>query len=104
MKQITPHAPEPWNYEREYVSAERKQTTGDFIIRDQEARYLCKIAGEANAAFLVRACNSFYGMLDALEMQQMAEYDREASIRKGYFDSAKELRECAIANAKGRAP
>jgi hypothetical protein len=42
-------------------------------------------------------------MLEALEAQEMAEWDPEAARRKGYFDRARELRRAAIAKAKGRA-
>jgi len=40
-------------------------------------------------------------MLEALQAQQMAEYDREASRRKGYFERAAQLRQAAIARAPG---
>ena len=40
-------------------------------------------------------------MLAALEMQEMAEYDPEASRRKGYFDTARDMRKAAIAKARG---
>lgn len=42
-------------------------------------------------------------LLEALEAQEFAECDREAGIRKGYFDHARELRKAAIAAAKGGA-
>jgi hypothetical protein len=45
------------------------------------------------------AINAARDMLAALEMQQMADYDPEASHRKGYFVHARELREAAIAKA-----
>jgi hypothetical protein len=54
---------------------------------------------EAQAALAAAAPD----LLAALEMQQMAEYDREASLRKGYFDEAKCMRDAAIAKAKGGA-
>jgi hypothetical protein len=50
---------------------------------------------KANARLIAAAPD----MLAALEMQQMAEYDPEASRRKGYFDRARELRDAAIAKA-----
>jgi hypothetical protein len=42
-------------------------------------------------------------MLEALEAQEMAEWDADAARRKGYFDRAKELRRAALARAKGGA-
>jgi hypothetical protein len=44
--------------------------------------------------------NASADMLEALEAQQMAEYDAEASRRKGYFERAREMREAALAKAK----
>ncbi len=42
-------------------------------------------------------------MLEALEAQEMAEWDTGSARRKGYFDRARELRRTAIARAKGGA-
>jgi hypothetical protein len=42
-------------------------------------------------------------MLEALEAQEMAEWDAEAARRKGYFDRARELRRAALARVKGGA-
>lgn len=42
-------------------------------------------------------------LLEALEAQEMAEWDPEAAQRKGYFDRARELRRAALAQAKGGA-
>ena len=39
-------------------------------------------------------------MLEALEAQELAEWDAEASRRKGYFDRARELRRAALAAAR----
>jgi hypothetical protein len=47
--------------------------------------------------------NAAPDMLEALEAQEMAEWDPEAARRKGYFDRARELRRAAIARAKGGA-
>jgi hypothetical protein len=41
-------------------------------------------------------------MLEALEAQEWAEYDPEASRRKGYFDRARALRKAALATARGQ--
>jgi hypothetical protein len=40
-------------------------------------------------------------MFEALCAQEMAEFDPEASSRKGYFDNALELRKDALAKARG---
>lgn len=42
-------------------------------------------------------------LLEALEAQEMAEWDPEAAQRKGYFDRARELRRASVAKAKGGA-
>jgi hypothetical protein len=41
-------------------------------------------------------------MLEALEAQKWAEYDPEASRRKGYFGRARALRKAALAKARGQ--
>ena len=41
-------------------------------------------------------------MFEALCAQEMAEYDPEASNRKGYFTNARELRNAALAKARGQ--
>jgi hypothetical protein len=40
-------------------------------------------------------------MFEALSAQEMAEFDPEASDRKGYFHNARELRKTALAKARG---
>src|SRR5262249_30728064 len=103
MTKDAAHTPAPLSFETQYVSAERKQTTGRFIVRDRENNYLFEVEGEANAEFIVNACNSHLAMLTALEWQAMAEADPQASRRKGYFDRAREARKSAIAKTKGGA-
>lgn len=51
---------------------------------------------------LRRKIDAAEAMFDALEAQEMAEYDPEASRRKGYFDRARELRQTALAQARGQ--
>jgi hypothetical protein len=41
-------------------------------------------------------------LLAALEMQEMAEADPEASRRKGYFDTAREMRRAAIKKTRNQ--
>jgi hypothetical protein len=52
---------------------------------------------EANASLIAAAP----AMLEALQFQEMAEHDRAASARKGYFEEAARLRRAAIAQANG---
>jgi hypothetical protein len=42
------------------------------------------------------------GMFEALCAQEVAEFDPDASRRKGYFDNARELRNAALAKARGQ--
>ena len=53
---------------------------------------------EANCALVYAAPL----LLEALEAQEWAEYDPEASRRKGYFDRARALRKAALAIARGQ--
>jgi hypothetical protein len=41
-------------------------------------------------------------MYEALCAQEMAEFDPEASSRKGYFINARKLRKAALAKARGQ--
>jgi hypothetical protein len=58
---------------------------GEFDVEQQKAEALHAAAPD---------------LLAALEAQEMAEADPEASLRKGYFDRARELRKAALAKAK----
>lgn len=49
-----------------------------------------------------RLCDAAEAMFEALEAQEMAEFDPEASRRKGYFDNARALRETALKTARGQ--
>ncbi|MGO9172211.1 MAG: hypothetical protein ACLP7P_09630 [Rhodomicrobium sp.] len=49
--------PGPWSFEPEYVSAERKLTTGKFIIRDAGQKFVCTVEGEANARLIADAAS-----------------------------------------------
>ncbi len=61
----------------------------DFVLHNADAGMRLKLdAAEA--------------MFDALCAQEMAEFDPEASHRKGYFDNALELRKNALAKARGQ--
>jgi hypothetical protein len=54
---------------------------------------------EANCALVYAATR----MLEALEAQEWAAYDPEVSRQKGSFDRARELRQAALAAARGQA-
>jgi hypothetical protein len=61
----------------------------DFVLHNADAEKRLKLdAAEA--------------MFEALCAQEMAEFDREAGCRKGYFDNALELRKNALAKARGQ--
>jgi len=47
--------PGPWSFEPEYISAERKLTTGKFIIRDAQQKFVCEVEGETNARLIAAA-------------------------------------------------
>lgn len=49
-----------------------------------------------------RLCEAAEAMFEALAAQEMAEFDPEASRRKGYFDHARVLREAALKTARGQ--
>ena len=47
-----------------------------------------------------RKIDAAEAMFEALEAQEMAEFDPEAARRKGYFDRARALREAALKKAR----
>ena len=49
-----------------------------------------------------RLSDAAEAMFAALEAQEMAEFDPEASHRKGYFDHARILRKAALKTARGQ--
>jgi hypothetical protein len=60
--------------------------------------YILRTGGEA----LRRKIDAAEAMFDALEAQEMAEFDPQASRRKGYFDRARALRQAALGKARGQ--
>jgi pyrroloquinoline quinone (PQQ) biosynthesis protein C len=56
----------------------------------------------ANAAFIVRACNSHADLIQALEFVSMTFADMEASERKGYLTECPKIVAAALAKAEGQ--
>jgi hypothetical protein len=105
------HTPEPW-----YVQP--SDYPGGLLIKPIPGQVVAQCDQvpemEANARRIVAAVNACEGisteslekgvvreLLEALGAQEMAEWDAEASRRKGYFDRARELRRAALAVARG---
>jgi hypothetical protein len=82
---------------------------GDFATREHAEEVFARITGilfgtARDVARHLRAMHAGPQLLEALEWQEMAEYDPDASRRKGYFDRAREHRRAAIALAKNGRP
>jgi hypothetical protein len=105
------HTPEPW-------FVQPSDNPGGLLIKPIPGQVVAQCdqvpAMEANARRICAAVNSCEGistesleqsvvreLLEALEAQEMAEWDPEASRRKGYFDRARELRRAALAATRG---
>lgn len=71
---------------------------GNDVARDLSLDAYTLIHGEDKR----RLCDAAEAMFEALEAQEMAEFDPEASRRKGYFDNARALREAALKTARGQ--
>lgn len=54
--------PGPWTYETQYISAERKGTTGKFTIRDRNHAFVC----EADSEVLAKNICALPEMIDAV--------------------------------------
>jgi hypothetical protein len=87
--------PAPWTYAVQYLSAERKATTGYFIIDDANGDYIGKIEGEA----LARIVTATPEMLAALEFIAT---DIQECVRARHVWLKKAR--AAIAKAEGGAP
>jgi len=59
--------------------------------------HLCR--AEAGLRLKIDAAEA---MFEALQAQEMAEFDPEAARRKGYFDRARALRQAALSKARGQ--
>jgi hypothetical protein len=101
-KQIQ-HTPGPWAsctasvHRPELVTAKNKNICS--VWSGGSSSPIADGEWQANARLIAAAPE----LLEALEWQDMAEADRDAGLRKGYFDKARELRKAAIAKAKGGA-
>jgi hypothetical protein len=111
-----PHTPEPWSQDSNDLFAVTADKDG-FIVAVTEVHDRTDEECDANARRIAAAINACRGiatealeqdvvaeLLQALEWQEMAGHDPEASRRKGYFDRAREHRRAAIAKAKGGRP
>ena len=98
MTQQVIHAPGPWSYEVEYLSLERKQPTGSFIVRAADGTFLCRVAGEANARLVASAACLRDALVDLVER------DRSEALSCGFTDDEMSwLEEARRAIAKARA-
>lgn len=59
------HTPVPWNSSRS--EPERVYDTGGILVHANGSKYVDELEKQANAAFIVRACNSYYELLEALK-------------------------------------
>lgn len=105
---MTKHTPGPWAHGRNHRTTgtvEIRQHTGDVVgyatcARQGYGHVQSDAEALANASLMAAAPL----LLEALQMQEMAEADAAAGRRKGYFDLARELRRAALAKAKGDTP
>jgi hypothetical protein len=95
------HTPGPWDYDMDYIVAPDPDGrhpdiyVAEIAHSDDEGRIASPQQQDANRRLIAAAPE----LLEALEAQEMAEWDPEASRSKGYFDRARELRRAAIAKA-----
>jgi len=95
----TKHTQGPWQVFQKWPGYHGIEIrSGDISIADLRVNGHNAVHGEANARLIAAAPE----MLEALQAQEMADYDPEASERKGYFERAKQLRKAALAKAEGR--
>jgi hypothetical protein len=111
-KPAAAHTPEPWSVDTADCFLITADADGGMVAAT-ETLDRDDAACSSNARRIVAAVNACRGLstkaleqgvvrelLEALEAQDMAEWDAEASRRKGYFDRARELRRAAIAKAR----
>jgi hypothetical protein len=112
-QQATAHTPEPWTYNHMAVVQDaRGRIVADCEIvagGDSDGLPEEEVANARRICAAVNACRGIPTgaleqgvvgeLLEALQAQQMAEYNPEASRRKGYFDRARELRGATLARA-----
>jgi hypothetical protein len=97
------HTPGPWAVDpekpTEIVASDGAAIASTDFFGDGAAT-----AVEANAAFIVRACNAHGDLVAALEFVRMTFADMETSKRKGYYTECPKIVAAAIAKAAGGAP
>jgi hypothetical protein len=91
---FTPHTPGPWA-----VTKIWNEGTQRFVISvESSVGIVARVPNEANAAFIVRACNSFEDLLEYLEvMTYWASLATNTAMPPSHLVNAK----AAIAKAKG---
>jgi len=95
-KTQTQHTQAPWHVDDDFVFSINGLRVADPYCDDQDDMPESEV--DANAHLIAAAPE----MLEALQWQEMADADPEASRRKGYYDRARELRRAAIAKAEGK--
>jgi hypothetical protein len=63
----TAHTPTPWTVMHSSLNEDQVRSSAGYFIADCEQQYGGKAKGIANAAFIVRACNSHAGLCAAIE-------------------------------------
>lgn len=86
----------PWSMEVEYISLERKGTTGNYIIRDAGGEYIGKVL--SHAAPVIAAAPELLVALEDLYRECLA-----AKNYQTYFPQMKQAAE-ALAKVKGERP
>ncbi len=84
---MSEHTPTPWAFET--------QTSFSHIVHGPGSESVCDVIDVRNAAFIVRACNNFDELVEALEG-----VIRVADRATVEFDAAR----AAVAKARGRTP
>ncbi len=99
-----------WEYEYlPYTSLQTGKEIPHFRISPVDDVYYPHYIAETNENLPVdvqehhaRLISAAPDMLEALKAQEMADYDPEASRRKGYFERARQLRKAALAKVEGK--
>jgi hypothetical protein len=99
MTSITKHTPGPWEANGSTVVANKASFRALFDCKPLRMTLSAEECA-ANARLIAAAPE----LLEALQYQEMADADPEASRRKGYFEEARRLRRNAIAKAMEAKP
>ena len=93
----TQHTPGPWREEEEYISAERKGKTGEYVIRGHMDVFVCKVRGEDDARLIAAAPELLRSLIFLLNCCEMNMDDMEPESL-----AAIEEAKAAISRATGR--